>query len=360
MAEQSEFEPSTQLVESTKLGPLMDIKQWPAEKNCKLRARQRRSMHGHANRLARHLHPCERDNIPCMSARTPVSENRGVVTAISAARCQEYRFASSGIDCKRATYGEGNCTGRHYHDESNLVLVLSGSLTQDMQSRVSVITPVSLLFVPAGERHSTTFGSRGACCFFMAFDESWIRRRLEMAAEAPWVASSSATDLQCIALRVYEEFKNPDRLSNLIVEGALLELFGRWFRKGLRPYKDAPGWLSTVRLRLHDSFRNSITLSELSRDVGVHPSHIAREFHRVYGQTVGEYLRKVRVECVASVLRNSSKQETSLTDLALRAGFSSHAHMCSVFKRTTGMTPSDYMKAYNGVATVRSRQTIAS
>jgi AraC family transcriptional regulator len=97
---------------------------------------------------------------------------------------------------------------------------------------------------------------------------------------------------------------------------------------------------------LHDSFRESISLSDLSQAVGVHSSHIAREFHRVYSLTVGEYIRKLRVDFVAENLRNCSKGGDSLTDLAVQAGFSSHAHMTSTFKRVTGMTPSRYQKVH--------------
>jgi AraC family transcriptional regulator len=210
------------------------------------------------------------------------------------------------------------------------------------------------MYVPAGEMHATKFGPQGASCFFVAIDESWVDKKLESAkidAKGPRIATDG-NPLQALVLRMYEEFRSPDSLSELIVEGTLLELLGRWFRQGSLQQQNAPGWLRSVRTLIQDSFRESISLSDLSQAVGVHPSHIAREFHRVYGLTIGEYIRKLRVDLVGEKLRERGQSSETLTDLALLAGFSSHAHMSSVFKRTTGMTPSEFKKAY-GMTSIR-------
>lgn len=277
------------------------------------------------------------------------SRETGAVAVV----CDKLRFHKSGIECRRALYRGASSTGRHYHDDTNLVFALSGSFTQTMCSRVTVLAPFGLMFVPAGEVHATSFGSRGACCFFAAIDADWVGRRLEEAkvnAEGPRIATAGY--LRAFALRMYQEFKNPDSLSELIVEGTLLELLGTWLREGSHEYHDRPGWLRSVKALLQDSFREPISLSDLSHSAGVHPSHVAREFHRAYGLTVGDYIRKLRVDFVAEKLRGPRKEVNSLTDLALHAGFSSHAHMSSVFKRVTGMTPSEYKKSH-GITSIR-------
>ena len=101
-----------------------------------------------------------------------------------------------------------------------------------------------------------------------------------------------------------------------------------------------------VKALLQDSFRGAVSLNDVAQVAGVHPSHVAREFHRIYGMTVGDYIRKLRVEFVAERLIHPHKDTPSLTDLALCAGFSSHAHMAAMFKSVTGMTPTEYRKAH--------------
>ena len=286
--------------------------------------------------------------IPRMRSLSENTASKSRETAVIAALCEKVRFQNSGIDCRRAVYTAASSTGRHYHDDSIVVFTLSGSFTQTMCSRSTVLAPSSLMYVPAGEIHATDFGQHGACCFFVATNEGWMGKRLERAntdAGQPRIAVSHSY-LQVFALKIYEEFKNPDSLSELIVEGAFLELLGRWFREGNHLQQDAPAWLRNVKSFLQDSFRESVSLNDLSQAVSVHSCHIAREFHRAYGLTIGEYIRKLRIDFVAEKLPNSGKHGNSLTDLALQAGFSSHAHMSSVFKRVTGMTPSQYKKAH--------------
>jgi AraC family transcriptional regulator len=273
--------------------------------------------------------------------------------AVIAARCDMVRFPNSGMECRRAVYGAATSTGRHYHDDANVVFTLSGLLTQTMGPQATVLTPHSLMYVPAGEIHATTFGPHGAHCFFVGIDAMWMERRLDSAkidGTRPRISTGSS-DLQAFALKMYQEFRDPDSLSEMIVEGAFLGLLGIWFRERSERHQCAPGWLRSVKILLHDSFRESISLTDVSQAVGVHSCHIAREFHHAYSVTVGEYIRKLRVDFVAERLRYPGKNTEALTDLALQAGFSSHAHMSSVFRKMTGMTPSQYKKTYGITST---------
>ena len=263
------------------------------------------------------------------------------------------QFSNSTIDCRQSLYQAGASLQRHYHDSTWVVLACSGSFSLTMRSRETMFAPRSLFYLPAGEMHANVFGSQGAGIFITAVDPDWIGNRLEVVnadADRPRVAPPGY--LHGLALKMYEEFKSPDALSDLIVEGAFLELLGRWFRGGFHQPNDAPAWMRRVTALLQDSFRDAVSLNDVARVAGVHPSHAAREFHRIYGMTVGDYIRKLRVEFVAERLVHPHKDTPSLTDLALCAGFSSHAHMAAMFKRVTGMTPTEYRKAH-GITSIR-------
>lgn len=257
------------------------------------------------------------------------------------------QFSNSRIDCRQSHYGAGASLQRHYHDNTWVVFPFTGSFALTMRSAESLLTPRSLLYVPAGEAHANVFGLQGAGVFIAAIDPTWIGDRLGVVssvAEIPRIAPAGF--LEELALKLYREFRNPDALSDLIVEGAFLELLGRWFRENAPKERSSPLWLRQVKELLQDSFRDPISLNQLARVAGAHPSHVAREFHRVYGLTIGEYMRKLRVEFVAEQLVYPRKDTASLADLALTAGFSSQSHMASVFKRVTGMTPIEYRKAH--------------
>jgi AraC family transcriptional regulator len=259
----------------------------------------------------------------------------------------QLQFSNAKIDCRQACYQAGAVRPRHCHDSAWVVFTFTGSFALTMRSAESLLTPRSLLYVPAGEAHSNVFGSQGAGVFVTAIDPAWIGDRQEIVsaeAEKPRIAPAGL--LTGLALKTYREFRSPDTLSDLIVEGALLELLGRWFRQDFHKDRGAPSWLRQVKGLLHDSFREPVSLDQVAQAAGVHPSHVAREFRRAYGMTIGEYVRKLRVEFVAERLLCPRKDTASLADLALGAGFSSQAHMSAVFKRMMGMPPSEYRRAH--------------
>jgi AraC family transcriptional regulator len=260
---------------------------------------------------------------------------------------QQVQFPKAKIDCKQSYYGAGALRQRHYHDSTWVVFTFTGSFALTMRSAENLLAPRSLLYVPAGEAHANVFGSKGAGVFVLSVDPASIGDRLGIVsseAEIPRIAPAGF--LEELALKLYREFRSPDALSDLIVEGTFLELLGRWFRENSNKDRSSPSWLRHVKELLQDSFRNPVSLNQLACVAGVHPSHVAREFHRVYGMTTGEYMRKLRIEFVAEQLVYAGKNPPSLTDLALSAGFSSQAHMAAVFKRMIGMTPGEYRKAH--------------
>jgi AraC family transcriptional regulator len=259
----------------------------------------------------------------------------------------QLQFSNARIDCRQARYQAGALRQRHYHDSAWVVFTLTGSFALTMRSAESLLTPRSLVYVPAGEAHSNVFGSQGAGVFVTAIDPAWIGDRLEVVSaevENPRIAPAGL--LTGLALKIYREFRSPDTLSDLIVEGAFLELLGGWLRQDFHKDRGAPFWLRQVKGLLHDSFREPVSLNQVARAAGVHPSHVAREFRRAYGMTIGEYVRNLRVEFVAERLLCPGKDTVSLTDLALDAGFSSQAHMAAVFHRVMGMPPGQYRKAH--------------
>jgi AraC family transcriptional regulator len=235
----------------------------------------------------------------------------------------------------------------HYHDEACLVLIQSGSVRHTEGTRSAILRPRSILYLPPAERHLDSFDRGGARCVVIKIDPIWVRRRLGGDGEGLEPKVIRDARLYALGVAIHRETKTPDDLSALIVEGSLLELLGKWKRERRHRGMSVPAWLDRVRLILVDSFRERISLQDVSRTAGVHPAHLAREFRRVYGVTAGEYVRKLRIDFVAQRLaRTRTSNPCGLADLAQDAGFSSHAHMAFAFKRTTGYTPSEFRKIH--------------
>jgi AraC family transcriptional regulator len=92
---------------------------------------------------------------------------------------------------------------------------------------------------------------------------------------------------------------------------------------------------------LHCGWRETIRLSVLAQQVGVHSAYLAREFRRHYQCSPGEYLRARRIGYVCTRLRLSN---VSIAEIAHEAGFFDHSHMCRVFAKHMDMSPVAFRK----------------
>lgn len=96
---------------------------------------------------------------------------------------------------------------------------------------------------------------------------------------------------------------------------------------------------------VHDCFNQRLSLGDIAESVGVHPAHLARAFRKRYGCSVGNYVRRLRVNFAADELRSG---DHSLSQVALKAGFYDQAHFNRCFKRKFGIPPGVYRATYRG------------
>jgi AraC family transcriptional regulator len=123
------------------------------------------------------------------------------------------------------------------------------------------------------------------------------------------------------------------------MEGVLLEMLAESARSEEGSGSSAPAWLRRVRDMLDESYLSAPNLAELAAVGDVHPVHLSREFRKRYRVTIGEYIRKLRIEHASGLL---SKSAMPMAEIASTCGFSDQSHFCALFKKYSGMTPSKF------------------
>ncbi|MBS1726223.1 MAG: helix-turn-helix transcriptional regulator [Armatimonadetes bacterium] len=137
--------------------------------------------------------------------------------------------------------------------------------------------------------------------------------------------------------KLYSAWKNWDFASPLILEGLILEITGEVLRAN-QPEHAYPAWMKKLEDRLQSNLEAGTSLADLSLELGVHPVMMARWFRRKHRQSIGEYVRALRVERATHDLLHSN---LTLGEIAIRAGFADQSHFGRVVKRLTGATPGD-------------------
>jgi AraC-like DNA-binding protein len=94
-----------------------------------------------------------------------------------------------------------------------------------------------------------------------------------------------------------------------------------------------------VRGILREKLAAPPSLEELGRLVGCSPYYLSRLFSQEAGLTIQQYLRQVRMERAAELLRTG---QCNVTEAALEVGYSSLSHFSSAFHETFGCCPGLY------------------
>jgi AraC-like DNA-binding protein len=136
-----------------------------------------------------------------------------------------------------------------------------------------------------------------------------------------------------------------DDVAPLAIEGLACEMAAQFCRTvRVKLERNPPRWLRQVHEMLRSRFSDALRLAQISGEVRIHPVHVAREFNRYYGTTIGQFRRKCRIDFASERLTRS---RSPIAQIALEAGFAQQAHFTNVFKRTTGLTPHQYRKLYD-------------
>ena len=230
---------------------------------------------------------------------------------------------------------------RHTHSEASFSFVLAGSYVENYGRQTAARQASTVIFHPPHESHAVDFenGARILSVQFGSERFAYIRSR-SGALDAS--ASSQTQAIAWLGNKIHQEFRRMDAASGLAIEGLVFEILAEAARTRVSAgEKNSPRWLERVREFLHANFSEPIVLQDVARIADVHPVHLARVFRRKHNCTIGEYVRRQRVEFAS---RRISASTDSLTEIALAAGFTDQSHFARTFKNHLGVTPGEYRK----------------
>ncbi len=92
---------------------------------------------------------------------------------------------------------------------------------------------------------------------------------------------------------------------------------------------------------LRENYHCDYSLESVAQTANLSPYHFIRVFKSTTGKTPYDYLLDIKVEKASHLLRNN---KISVTEACFMCGFKNLEHFSSVFKRKTGMLPSQYKK----------------
>lgn len=257
------------------------------------------------------------------------------------------------------------CEGRvpfHWHDDLEILTVLSGRMNYAVDGEVFSLTPGSGIF--CGPRHiHANYAQEGEDCEYLCLvfpmevicpGEEFRRRYFPAftGADAPACFPLNPGDprekavmdslIDLIAARDAEDPALGFRMMRqLYAIGEQLFL-----RLQDLPRVQPPSDSRFLALRdmvgyVQSHYAENLCLEDIAQAGGMGKSNCSLLFRRYLQQTPMGYLCHYRLEKAMDLLRSTDK---SITEVALSAGFASQSYFAEVFHRAMGVTPSRYRR----------------
>lgn len=88
------------------------------------------------------------------------------------------------------------------------------------------------------------------------------------------------------------------------------------------------------------------SVEKLCESTNVQRHHVAQVFSLVYDSNFNSYVNKMRIEYALEII-SKSKNKQNVSELAERCGFNSRTSFFRAFKKTTQMSPTEYLDSIN-------------
>lgn len=236
-------------------------------------------------------------------------------------------------------YQGGTRLARHAHRHASVTFVIEGAFREHCDSGTMICRAGAVRFLPAGEAHENEIEST-LRCLDISIDPSAFDGldRRSLVPRRP--AEVSGLTTTWLANRLYAEFSQEDTASAIAVEGLVLEILAEIARSETKPDSTiVPRWLKHATDIVESRFLERLSLTGIASEVGVHYVHLSRQFHKYNRCTIGDLIRRRRVQHASHLLAHS---RTPLAEIALICGFSDQSHLSFLFKRYMGLSPSKF------------------
>ena len=155
--------------------------------------------------------------------------------------------------------------------------------------------------------------------------------------ELIWNSSCRNTEEEAITL--------PPSFANWYeVEEWLISVYekSQLFRSDGKYSSDVIKAIYSSKVYIDQHYSDTLDATEIARTAGMSYSYFSRCFHDVIGQSFSDYCLHVRMEHARNLLKYSGK---SIQEIALSTGYQDEKYFSRIFKKSTGMSPSDFRKS---------------
>lgn len=234
----------------------------------------------------------------------------------------------------RANFAPGETIPPHDHEEASLASVTLGGMTDLGTGKA--LHPWECAYDAEPMIDPLRVSEHGLSVMILSLGPDWLNKNGFARIPFPRSFVTKSPDCQLALMRLHSVAVSSHGLVDLAAIDLVavlseMEIAGREPAAVIRRVID----------RLEDRPEESV--ARLAKDVGYHPTYLARLFLRETGTTMTAFAQRVRlVRAAERVIEGKAK----LSDVALDSGFYDQAHFSRKFTSAFGMSPRSFQKLH--------------
>lgn len=242
----------------------------------------------------------------------------------------------------------------HWHQDVEIVYVLSGQAQIKIGNTLKICKAGDMAVVHSGEIHHVR-SLENSSLYICIFDIDIIRKlHFEMkythnfiSAEEQKTHGIEAT-IREIFDEIYQENADKGTWNDVVIHAGLMRLYALLVRNFERANADKSHNIVKFQhfqealFYIEKEFAHNITLADVARAINYNPNYVSYLFVVYTGENFKKYLDSFRVNKAIELIRQSGD---TFTDISAHCGFSSIRTFNNVFRKITGMTPSQLRQA---------------
>lgn len=227
----------------------------------------------------------------------------------------------------------------HYHENIYFTFLINGKLFEGNKKESYECTPGTLLFHNWQDAHYNIKPPGYARGFHIEIEKKWLKNFDNSCSGVSGSFKIENPLIKTFVRKIFIEFMRADLEAKISVEQNLLNIFSE-LKNDLPPKeKTKPLWAKKIKEILLDDLQENTSLKYLAQKLDLHPVYLSRSFPLYFRCTIGEYIRKIKVEKSLNLL---CQKDLSLAEISYSGGFADQSHFNRCFKEAYNITPNQY------------------
>ena len=252
----------------------------------------------------------------------------------------------------------------HWHNALEIIIPIDNYYDVEVEGISYHLRPDEILIIPLGKLHQLTAPSSGSR-FIYLLDISCLEglkgfAGIKSLLTAPLFVTKESyshiyEDVYDLLARMRNEYFRKNEYAELTIYALLINLFVKFGYNHIQTQDLFPNVRSYKQKEYVKKFNDlldyidkhyteELNLEEIADSSGFSKYHFSRLFKQYTGFTFCDYLCYRRIKAAELLL---SRQDLSITEVALQSGFSSISTFNRIFKQQKKCTPSEYRSKVN-------------